>query len=111
MPAEITFPITTIFNQSGTYTTGQNTTGVLAPDVRSLLCGLDITALTGSTGIDLSVGGQGPDGNYYELGRISNLDGAGILRIAGPIPAVLNVGIGLNGASSVTLSYWVIGQA
>lgn len=111
MPAEITFPISTIFNQTGTYTSDQNTEDVAAPDVRSLLCGLDVDSVTGSTGVSLSVGGRGPDGNYYELGRINTLDGAGVVRISGPIPAVINVGIGLNGASSATVNYWVIGQA
>lgn len=111
MSAVIGFPVKTVFSDSGTYTSDQNTIDVDASDVRKLMVGVNVSSLTGSSGVDVSVGGKGPDGNYYELGRISNLDGAGIVRIEGPIPGEINVGLGLNGASSASLSYWVIGQA
>lgn len=111
MSAEITFPITTILNESGTYTSDQNHPTLDGSNVRSLMAGVNVTALTGSTGVDLSIGGYGPDGVGYELGRISNLDGNGIVRINGPIPATLSAYLALNGASSATVSFWLIGQA
>lgn len=112
MPAEITFPISTILNQSGTFTSDQNFTDLGAYDVRSLLVGLNVTSITGSAGVAVSVCGKGPDGNdEYELGRINTLDGQGIARIAGPIPTVLRAIVALNGASSATFSVWIIGQS
>ena len=112
MPAEIDFPLTTILNESGTFTSDQNYTDLDASDVRSLLVGLNVTSITGSSGVAVSVCGKGPDGNdQYELGRINTLDGQGVVVINGPIPAVLRVIVGLNGASSATFAVWVIGQA
>lgn len=104
------YPVSTIFNQSGTYTSDQNTNDVPSGSVRKILFGVNVTALTGSTGVDVSVGGKSPDGNYYELGHISNIDGAATVNVSGPIPEVLNIGLGLRGASSATVSYWIIGQ-
>lgn len=113
MPAEITFPVTTIFEQAGTYTSDQNTEDVAASDVRSLLFGFWCTAATGTTGIDMSIGFLAPGGGYYELAGISNgvIGNSNILRVEGPIPDTLNVSIGLRGGTSATLTYWVIGQA
>lgn len=111
MSAEITFPITTILNETGTYTSDQNFTGLDGSNVRSLMCGLDVTSLTGSAGLAVSIGGLGPDGNGYEIGRIDTLDGAGIIRIQGPIPETLSAYVALNGATSATFSVWIIGQA
>lgn len=110
--ATIGFPISTIFNQSGTYSSDQNTNGVPSQGARKLLCGLSVGTVVGGTGaIDLSVGGLMPDGSYYQIGRLNNATGEQSFSIDGPIPETLNVGIGIHGASSASVSYWVIGQA
>lgn len=111
MSTVTTFPISTVFENSGTFTSDQNATNVDSLGARKLLIGLNVSALTGSAGVNLSVGGKAPDGNYYQIGDVGPIDGAGVAVVEGPIPDVLNVGIGLNGASSATVSYWVIGQA
>jgi len=112
MSAEITFPIKIVFNQSGTFTADQFFPNLNGSNVRFLLAGVNVTSLTGSTGVSIAIQGTGPDGvANYELGRISNLNGQGIVRIVGPIPTVLQVQLALNGATSVTMSMWIIGQA
>lgn len=108
----LSFPVAIVFNTSGTYSSDQNTNGVSSQGARKLICGLSVGTVVGGTGaVDLAVGFLAPDGNYYTLGRLNNATGEQSFTIDGPIPETLNVGIGIHGATSATVSYWVMGQA
>jgi hypothetical protein len=103
----IGFPIVTIFNQSGTYTSSQNVNGVACPDVHYLMVGASV----GSGSITISIGALAPDGNYYQIFRQTGITGEQTFTIPGPpIPNTLNVSWGPDGASATT-TIWLIGQA
>lgn len=90
----VTYPIKTIFNQSGTYTSDQNINGIDASDVRSLIWGISVGSVTGgSGGITISAGFQAPDGNYYEMDRHTNVTGEQWFPINIPVVAsTINIG-------------------
>lgn len=112
MSSNIGYPVVTVFNASGTYTSDQNMNGVDSKGVRKLIGGLSVGTVVGGTGaVDLAIGFLAPDGNYYTLGRLNNATGEQSFTIDGPIPETLNVGIAIHGATSASVSYWVMGQA
>lgn len=114
MPAVLNYPNKVIFNQSGTYTSDQNVTGIDASGVHSLIWGVSASGIIGGSGngIVVSIGFLAPDGHYYEMDRQTGISGEQWFPIDIPVvPETINIGWGLNGATSVEMSIWMLGQA
>jgi hypothetical protein len=113
MGACVSFPIKTILNESGTFTSNQTFGPLDASDVRSILLGFDLSSVSPTGYVSVQLSGLMPDGNYYNLQGNTARIGLNLLAaVTGPIPSTLQCTVTLGGgATSATLSVWAIGQA
>lgn len=105
----------TLINQaSNAYTADGNSGWLDASGFRNLLAGVDVTAVSGGNAISFYLEGEAPDGNWY-LFASTNHSGTGQYMLAGDalepmFPDTVRLRWALNGDTSATFSFWVIGQ-